>query len=84
MNLNQLFRHLSIQWKLIIAFVLLSIVPVCAIGFYEIHSRLKTLEQIAIENVQHDVFNIQEKFQAFLTHVEEDLHYLSHSAAFQG
>ena len=84
MNLNQLFRHLSIQWKLIIAFVLLSIVPVCAIGFYEIHSRLKTLEQIAIENVQHDVSNIQEKAQAFLTHVEEDIHYLSHSAAFQG
>ena len=43
MNLNRLFRQFNIQRKLIIAFVLLSTIPVCVIGFYEIDSRLKTL-----------------------------------------
>ena len=83
MNLNRLFRQLNIQRKLIIAFVLLSTVPVCVIGFYEINSRLKTLENIAIQNVQHDVLNVQEKAQAFIEHVDGDIHYLSRVSAFQ-
>jgi len=83
MNINKLFKHLSIQAKLMIAFILLSTIPLLLVGGYGIHSKISSLKEIAVRNVNHDVTTIREKIAGFLSHVENDLRFLADSYHFR-
>jgi hypothetical protein len=54
-NLSNLFPWLSIRSKLLIAFAGLSILPLIFIGAYGIVSNVRTMQDIALENLSHDV-----------------------------
>lgn len=75
-SLSQLLPWLSIRSKLIIAFVGLSIVPLGLVGLYSIFSNAKIREQIALENLTHDVHTIRENTANFLRNIETDLRVL--------
>lgn len=82
-NINKLFKHLSIRTKLIIAFVFLSIVPLITVGLYTIKSNVKTLRAIAANRVYHDIETIKERSESFLAHIDTDLRFLSESYFFK-
>ncbi|MBI4534939.1 MAG: PAS domain-containing protein [Ignavibacteriae bacterium] len=83
MNLNKIFPWLSIRSKLIIAFTGLSIVPVALVGVHSIFSNVRMMEEIAFENLTHDVHTIREKTSNFLATVESDLRLLKNSSSLQ-
>jgi PAS domain S-box-containing protein len=76
-NINKLFSFLSLKKKLVIAFVALSIAPLLIIGSYSVYSNVKTMREIALENIKHDVAIIREKTAEFLYDVEGDVRFLS-------
>lgn len=82
-NLNKLFPRLSIRSKLLIAFAGLSFIPVALLGIYAVISNVQLMEKNALEDLDHGVQIITEKTENFLTHVEGDLQYLTHSVSFQ-
>jgi PAS domain S-box-containing protein len=82
-NLNKLFPWLSIRSKLLIAFAGLSILPLTLVGIYGIVSNVRTMKEIALENLNHDVQTIKWNTGNFLEDIESDLRVLRHSAALQ-
>jgi PAS domain S-box-containing protein len=81
--INKIFPWLSIRSKLIIAFVGLSIVPLVLVGIHSIFSNVRMMENIAIENLNHDVNTIREKTANFLLGIESDLRTLRNSTLFE-
>ncbi len=75
LNLNKLF-HLSIRGKLTIAFVGLSLSPILIIGISGIYSNTKTLQRIAIEELNHDVFSVKQSVDNLFRTIEEDIRFL--------
>ncbi|MFQ5797202.1 MAG: ATP-binding protein [Bacteroidota bacterium] len=75
-NPNKLFRWLSIRSKLVIAFVGLSLLPLLVVGSYAVITKVRMMEDIALENLTHDVHSIREKTSSFLSTVESDLRVL--------
>mgnify|MGYP001565963864 CR=1 FL=1 len=82
-NPNKLFRWLSIRTKLIIAFTSLSVIPLLLVGVYSVSSNSRALEQVAVENLQHDVLTSKERAASFLSGAEADIHFLRHSFLFR-
>ncbi len=83
LNPNKLFRWLSIRTKLIIAFTSLSIIPLLLVGVYSVISNARALEEVAVENLRHDVLTIKEKAANFLSNAEADLWYIRDSYLFR-
>jgi hypothetical protein len=81
-NLNKLFPFLSIRKKLIIAFTLLSFIPLTVIGLIGLYYNIHTLEQSALENLNHDVAILSKGIKNFLTNVDLDIRYLCASPVF--
>jgi PAS domain S-box-containing protein len=82
-NLNRIFPWLSIRSKLLIAFAGLSILPLTFVGVYGILSNVRTMQEIALENLSHDVQTIKGKTANFLESIESDLRVVRHSAALE-
>ncbi|RMH80524.1 MAG: HAMP domain-containing protein [Calditrichaeota bacterium] len=81
-NLNKLFPFLSIRTKLIIAFTLLSFIPLAVVGLIGLYHNINTLEQRAFEQLTHDVTILRERATNFMQAVQMDVHYLSNSPVF--
>lgn len=81
--INKILPWLSIRSKLIIAFVGLSIIPLVLVGIHSIFSNVRMMEDIAIENLNHDVNSIREKTASFLLGIESDLQTLRNSTLFE-
>ncbi len=75
-NFNKLFPFLNIRNKLIIAFTLLSFVPLTVIGLIGLYNNIATLEQAALENLSHDLTIHSKRVKDFLTTVDMDIRYL--------
>jgi len=75
-NFNKLFPFLNIRKKLIIAFTMLSFIPLTVIGLIGLYNNTATLEQAALENLSHDVSIHSNRVKDFLTNVDMDLRYL--------
>lgn len=82
LNINKLFPFLSIRVKLIIAFTMLSFIPLTIVGLTGLYYNTHTLESGALENLTHDVSILQEKAKNFLTNVDLDIQYLYSSSIF--
>lgn len=75
-NINKFFTFLSIRKKLIIAFSLLSSVPILIFGIIGIFSTLNNMREVALENLSHDVAIYNERVQNFISNVTTDINYL--------
>lgn len=75
-NINKFFTFLSIRKKLIIAFSLLSSVPILIFGIIGIFSTLNNMRDVAFENLSHDVAISNERVQNFINNVTTDINYL--------
>ena len=83
LNPNKIFPWLSIRSKLLIAFAGLSILPLTFVGIYGILSNVRTMQEIAFENLSHDVQTIKGKTANFLESIESDLRVLRNSAVLE-
>jgi len=72
-DLNKLFPWLSIRSKLIIAFVGLSILPIILVGIYGIISNTKSMKTNAVQNLDHDLYLIQENTANLIMNIERDM-----------
>jgi hypothetical protein len=79
-SINKILPRLSIRSKLIIAFTGLSVLPVILVGLHGIFSNVKLMENIALENLTHDVQTIRENTANFLGNIESDLRVINHSS----
>jgi len=78
-NLNKIFRYLSIKTKLLIAFIGLSVIPLSIFGIYGAYLNIKNLNQIIFENISHDVELIQKNLENFINEVKKDIFFLRSS-----
>lgn len=83
MNLNRLFRWLSIRNKLLIAFAGLSILPLAFVGVYSILSNVRMMKNVALQELTEDVQNIREKSENFLENIYLDLQVLENSSSME-
>ncbi len=83
MNINKIFPWLSIRSKLLVAFAGLSVLPLTFVGVYGILSNVRTMQEIALENLSHDVQTIKGKASNFLESIESDLRVVRHSATLE-
>ena len=74
-----IFSRLTIRAKLLIAFVGLSVLPVVCVSFYGIYINVRTTENIAFENLTHDVTTTRGRASNFLINVEGDIRLLLNS-----
>ena len=82
-NLNKLLPFLSLRRKLLIAFSLLSLVPLFVMGVVGVYYSIQSMREIALENLSHDVSIYNERAQNFLTNVDLDINYLINSNVFR-
>jgi PAS domain S-box-containing protein len=80
LSINKILPRLSIRSKLIIAFTGLSVLPVILVGLHGIFSNVTLMENIALENLTHDVQTIRENTANFLGNIESDLRVIHHSS----
>lgn len=82
-NLNKIFPFLSIRKKLIIAFALLSSIPLFIFGVVGIYISWQSMREIAVENLTHDVAIFNERAQHFISNVNSDIIYLTSNTTFK-
>ncbi len=82
LNLNKLFPSLSIKKKLLIAFTMLSFIPLLFLGIVSFYNNLQTMRQIALDSIQNDIVILNERAKNFLTNVHTDIDYLRHTPLF--
>ena len=82
-NLNKIFPFLSIRKKLIIAFALLSSIPLFILGIVGIYISWQSMREIAVENLTHDVAIFNERAQHFISNVNSDINYLTNNTTFK-
>lgn len=70
-----------ISHKLIITFLLISVIPITIAGFYSINLATQSFEAITLENTQFDLFSSAEKIYDFISYNESDVIFLSKSPA---
>lgn len=75
-NINKLFRRLSIRTKLVIAFVLLGVVPVAVVGGYGAALSFSLLNQTVLDALREGVSLKAGEVQQFLETVREDVLFL--------
>ncbi len=83
LNLNKLFPFLSLRKKLLIAFSLLSLVPLSILGVVGVYYSFVGIREMALENLSHDVSIYNERAQNFLSNVDLDINYLINSNVFR-
>jgi signal transduction histidine kinase len=76
-NVNKLFRRVSIRTKLVIAFVVLGVVPVAVVGGYGAVFSFSLLNQTVLDALQEGVSLKAEEVRQFLETVREDVLFLS-------
>jgi signal transduction histidine kinase len=76
-NVNKLFRRLSIRTKLVIAFVLLGVVPVAIVGGYGAVFSFSLLNQTVLDGLREGVSLKAGEVQQFLETVREDVVFLT-------
>jgi len=81
---RNIFPRLTIRAKLLIAFVGLSVLPMLCVSLYGIYVNIKTIEDIAFENLTHDVTTTRGRASNFLANVEGDVRLLLNSADVAG
>ena len=82
-NLNKLFPFLSIRIKLIVAFSLLSIVPLSIIGIVGFYNNMSAMREAVLGNLKHEVDLVNEKTSNFLSNIEVDIKLISQFFAFR-
>src|SRR3972149_9059526 len=76
-NVNKLFRRISIRRKLVVAFVLLGVVPVAVVGGYGAVFSFSLLNETVLDSLQDGVSLKAGEIQQFLESVREDVVFLS-------
>ena len=76
-NVNKLFRRLSIRTKLVIAFVLLGVVPVAVVGGYGAVFSFSLLNQTVLDGLREGVSLKAGEVQQFLESVRDDVMFLT-------
>ncbi|MFQ5830524.1 MAG: hypothetical protein ACE5JD_15415 [Candidatus Methylomirabilia bacterium] len=76
-NVNKLFRRLSIRAKLVIAFCLLGVVPVTVVGGYGALQSFFLLNDAIQDRLRVGVALKAEQIQRFLRNIEGDVGFLS-------
>ena len=76
-NVNKLFRRLSIRTKLVIAFVLLGVVPVAVVGGYGAVFSFSLLNQTVLDGLREGVSLKAGEIQQFLETVRDDVMFLT-------
>ena len=71
----------SIRTKLLVAFILVALIPLIAIGFYGLYSITKALRSTSISKIESKVTLLSSKMDDFLKNVSSDLFYLRDSAS---
>ncbi|MBI2367808.1 MAG: hypothetical protein HYV01_22785, partial [Deltaproteobacteria bacterium] len=82
-NVNKLFRRLSIRAKLVIAFVFLGVVPVAVVGGYGAVFSFLLLSERLLDQVKFGVTTKAGDIQNFLSNVKEDVLFLSRLPTFR-
>src|SRR3989304_3265735 len=77
MNINRVVGYLSIRYKLVIAFLATSFIPLIALGIYGLNIFSAGLSTMANKHVEDEVFTIARLMDSFLTTVQHDLSNLS-------
>jgi len=81
-NINKLLK-LKIRSKLVIAFTALSLLPVLIVGSIGITTNIKSLRQISINNLDHDLMEIKKDLDLFFYGIEDKIFFLISSLSFQ-
>ncbi len=76
-NVNKLFRRLSIRTKLVIGFVLLGVVPVAVVGGYGAVFSFSLLNQTVLDGLREGVALKAGEVQQFLETVRDDVVFLT-------
>ena len=79
MNINKLFKRLSIRKKLIVAYTGFVLSPLLAIGAFSIYFSSQVLQSRALVHLQDEVSSHSNRISQFLQNVEADVLYLSQS-----
>jgi len=82
-SLNKIIPFLSLRKKLIIAFALLSTIPLLIFGIVGIYKSMESMREIALENLSHNVEIINERAQNFIVNINNDIHYLTNTGEFK-
>ena len=82
-NVNKLFRRLSIRAKLVIAFMLLAVVPLLSAGGYGAFFSFSLLSERLLDQVKFSVTTKAGEIQSSLSSVKEDVLFLSRLPTFQ-
>lgn len=82
-NVNKLFRRLSIRAKLVIAFVFLGVAPVALVGGYGAVFSFLLLSERLLDQVKFGVTTKAGDIQNFLSNVKEDVLFLSRLPTFR-
>lgn len=73
---------LNIKFKLIIAFMTLSVIPAILIGFISIISNISSYKEIAINNLSEDLYVIKSQLDNFSVSLEEKINFFTASKSF--
>jgi len=82
-NVNKLFRRLSIRAKLVIAFVFFGVVPVALVGGYGAVFSFLLLSERLLDQIKFGVTTKAGDIQNFLSNVKEDVLFLSRLPTFR-
>ncbi|NOY57319.1 MAG: PAS domain-containing protein [Calditrichaeota bacterium] len=80
--MNKIFK-LHIREKLAIAFVGLSILPVLIVGMVGISLNVRSLRQVAIEDLRHELQTTQDRLEDFFHSMEDHVYLLTSSTTFK-
>jgi len=80
---NKIIPFLSLRKKLIIAFALLSTIPLLIFGMVGIYKSMESMREIALENLSHNVEIINERAQNFIININNDIQYLTSTSEFK-
>ena len=80
---NKIIPFLSLRKKLIIAFALLSTIPLLIFGVVGIYKSMDGMREIALENLSHNVEIITERAQNFIININNDIRYITNTSQFK-
>ncbi|MFQ5530891.1 MAG: hypothetical protein ACE5FP_11165, partial [Gemmatimonadota bacterium] len=70
------FQRVGLRTKVVVPFVILSAIPVVAVGLFSVVHMRDTLRDGAIEQVEFDTFNRGHELESFLQGLHRDLRIL--------
>lgn len=81
-NINKFFKYISIRRKLIVAFTLLSVLPLLIVGIFGIIHNISNMHKIALENLKYDHNIRHERAENFFKLIGDDINFIAHSPPF--